>query len=153
MPSNGVYVVRLVPTTISTAITMIQVATPATVMIEIIRAQVSQTTLTASGMMDCALLKKTVTATVTGFTPIPVREKDGAALCVSGASATGTNASAEGTNGNVIHREAVNVLNGWFYLPAADERPTVAPSSFIALTFLTAPTSASYTAEIYFREL
>lgn len=153
MPSNGVYVVRLVPTTISTAITVIQIATPATVMIEIIRAQLSQTTLTASGMMDVALLKKTAAATVTSFTPLPVREKDGAALCVGGTTATGTNASGEGTNGNVIHREAVNVLNGWFYIPAPDERPTVAPSSFIALTFLTAPTSASYTAEIKFREL
>lgn len=153
MAANGVYVARCVPTTFSTAITMIQVATPATTMIEIIRAQVTQTTLTASGMMDVALLKKTGAASVTTFTPIPLREKDSAALCVGGATATGFNASAEGTNGNVLHRESANVLNGWLWIATVEERMTVAPSSFIALTFMTAPTSGSYEAEIVFREL
>lgn len=153
MAANGVYVARCVPTAFTTAITLVQVATPATCVIEILRAQVTQTTLTASGMMDVALLKKTGAATVTSFTAIPWREKDGPALCVGGTTATGFNASAEGTNGNVIHRESANVLNGWLFIPSIEERITVAPSSFIALTFLTAPTSGSYEAEIVFREL
>lgn len=153
MAANGTYTVRLVPTSISTAITVIQIATPATTMIEILRAQVTQNNLTASGMIDAALLRKSGAATVTSFTPIPLREKDAAALCVGGTTATGVNASGEGTDGNVIHREAANVLNGWLWIPTIEERVTVAPSSFIALKFIVAPAAGQYEAEIVFREL
>ena len=99
------------------------------------------------------LIRKSVAATVTSFTPIVLRATDAAADAVGGTAATGTDASAEGTDGDIVHLDSFNILNGWFYVPVPEERITVAPSGIIALKFPIAPAAMDIFAGIVWREI
>ena len=140
MPSGSYSVVRSNVTT-TTAITTIQVATPAGTAIDIIRAwggQSSSTTSTATGL---GLIKKSAAATVTSRTPDPLMANMQASKCVGGASATGITATAEGTDAtNYLWHEGFNIVgNGVLYLPVPEERINVSPSGFIGLKHSVAP--------------
>lgn len=152
MTSKGVYVVNLRNVSISTAITIAQIKAGATTPLELIRAQLSQRGSTTSAQERIAIVRKTVAATVTTFTPLLLDPGDTAAQAVGGASATGTQASGEGTDGDFLVDEGFNVLNGWLWLPTPEERIWVPATGIIALKFPTAPAAQNWFAELYFRE-
>lgn len=154
MSTGRVYVVNLIATSVSGAITLVQLKAGSEAGLEIIRASIAQSGSTTSAQQRVQLLRKSAAATVTSFTPVPANPNDAAAKAVGGTSATGTNASAEGTDGDVLVADVFNVLNGWLYLPVPEERPAVAPGGIIALKFPAAPGAALIvTAQIVFREL
>lgn len=144
----GIYVARLDATVVSTARTLVQVNAPATAVLEILKAWVTQTLSEVSTQEEIRLKRVTTAGTGSAFTPILLRPGDAAA----GATAT-NNHTAEGTIGDVIIREGFNILNGWIYLPVPEERIIVAPSGRIALEFPVAPASATWTAGIIWREI
>lgn len=141
VPSGGYSVVRL-NTSTTTAITVIQVATPAACAIDITRASGGQSSSTTSAATALGLIRKTAAASVTSRTPDVLVNGMQASKCVGGASATGINASAEGTDAtNYLWHEGFNLVgNGVLYLPVPEERITVQASSFIGLKFSVAPT-------------
>lgn len=140
-PSGSYTVVRLNVST-TTAITVIQVATPANVAIDIVRASASQSSSTTSTATAVGLIKKTAAATVTLRNPDPLTDGMQASKCVGGTAATGITASVEGTDAtNYLWSEGFNIVgNGVLYLPMPEERIGVGPSEFIGLKHSVAPT-------------
>jgi hypothetical protein len=142
---------------ISTAITAVQYKAGTNGPGEILRASISQGSVTTSGQPAQALLRKTAAATVTtgvaGTTVVkqnPINPTTDATLSTSG---TGITASAEGTNGEQFISDGANDANGYVYLPAQEERPLVPISGIVGLTYLTAPQAATRYARIAWREL
>jgi hypothetical protein len=139
--SSGTYSVVRLNVATTTAITVIQVATPANVVIEPVRAWGGQSSSTTSAATALGLIKKTAAATVTARTPDPGTDGMRASLCVGGTAATGITATAEGTDAaNYLWSESFNIVgNGVLYLPIPEERIGVGPSEFIGLKHSVAP--------------
>lgn len=142
---------------ISTAITALQLKPGTNGPCEVLRAAITQSTSTTSTQLAAGVIRKsgaaTVTAAVAGTTlkkHNPISPTSDASL---GTSATGITASAEGTNSDLTIQRGLNVLNGWEYLPTPEERLVVPQSGFLAVTFLSAPPSATWFADLTFREL
>jgi len=121
-----IYTVRLAPTAITAAKTLIQIKTGAA-RIEIVKARVYQVTKLTSELLNLQLIQYTAAptfATVTSYTPDP-NPSDPAALAVGGTTATGVNATAEPSGGTAVVKEETdwNILNGeWLYLPVPEDR-------------------------------
>jgi hypothetical protein len=151
MASGYVYSVSNGGVAISTSITILQIKAGNTPL-ELLRVTLTQQTSTTSAMDEVAILRKTAAATVTSVTPKPFNSNDPVSLAVGGATATGVTATAEGTDGNVLHAEAFNVLNGWTWLPTPEERIWVPSTGIIAVKFQVNPASATYYCTAVFRE-
>jgi hypothetical protein len=142
MPSPaGAYTVVRSNVATTTAITVIQLTSVASVMAEITRAyggQGSSTTSTATGL---GLIRKTAAATVTSRTPDPLMTGMAASKCVGGASATGITATAEGTDAaNYSWHEGLNIVGGGaLYLPPPEERIALIGAQSIGLKHSVAP--------------
>jgi hypothetical protein len=142
---------------ISTAITALQLKAGVNGPIEILRVALTQSTSTTSAQVQAGLIRKSAAATVTTATAgthllkgNPINPTSDASLTTT---ATGITASAEGTNGELTITRGFNILNGWEWLPTPEERVWVPQGGIIALTFLSAPPSATWLAQIHFREL
>lgn len=147
--ARGMYTVHGDAQTVSTAITILEVAAPATAILKIYRAWVEQSSVTTSTATRIRLLRKTGTITGTATPPTPT--------AVDASAASGVTvkwiATVEGTDGNVLIEEAFNYLNGWVWLPVPEERIIVPPSGIIALKFPAAPTSAAWTFGFDYEEI
>lgn len=149
---RGVYIVRATIATVTAAKTLIQIKAGAATALDIIRAGFSIDS-TISDEAVAQMVRKSVAATVTAFTPIKYNEDSPAADAVGSTSGTGVNASAEGTDGDVLPEEAFNSLNNWMTVWVPDERIRVQPGGIIALKHALAITSAQVRAFIVIGEL
>jgi hypothetical protein len=142
---------------ISTAITAVQYKVGVNGPGEILRASLSQGSTAISAQLAASLLRKTAAATVTtgvaGTTVVKQNPLNATTDASLGTAATGITATAEGTNGEQFISDGQNDLNGYIYLPAQEERPLVPINGIVALTYLTAPQSATRYARIAWREL
>lgn len=142
---------------ISTAISALQLKPGTNGPVELLRASFTQSTSTTSTQLAAGVIRKSAAATVTLAVAGTHLKKMNPAAPTSDASlgttATGITASAEGTNSDLTIQRGLNILNGWEWLPTAEERMIVPQSGFVALTFLSAPPSATWFAELAFREL
>jgi hypothetical protein len=138
---SGVYNVTRNRVATTTAITVIQVATPTTAAIEVTRASGSQSSSTTSTATALSLLMKTGAATVTSATPsLMGTTATQASKCVGGVALTGITATAEGTDGTVLWEEGFNIVgNGALYLPVPEARPMIGVSKFVGLKHFVAP--------------
>src|SRR5262245_16076600 len=117
MNMGNIYVVRLSPTALTTAKTLIQIKAGNAPLLPI-KARIYQITKTTSELLALQWLRKSAAATVTSFTPLKARTGDEASLAVGGTSATGVNATAEGTDSDILDEDVWNVLNAsWFDVP------------------------------------
>lgn len=154
--SSRVYCVELTRVSVTAAITLIQIKAAASVPLQILRAEVNQSSSTTSTQQPVQLNRKSAAATVTAFTPIlqgPVNT-DPAASAVGGTSATGTNASAEGTDTTIVRQGVFNYLQGWLYLPTPKEYLFVDGGGIVGLKLPVAPGAAvTLTADVVLEEL
>ncbi len=151
--ASRVYTISMTRVSVTVAITIIQLATGATVPAQIIRAVIGQTASTTSTQQAVQINRKSAAATVTSFTPkINGPVTDPAASAVGGTALTGTNASAEGTDTNIIRQDVFNFLNGWLFLPTPKEYIFVDAAAFLGLKFPVTPT-LTCTADLVFEEL
>lgn len=143
--------------TVSTAITLLQVATHATRPVEVLRASLTQRGSATSVQEKIALIRKsaaaTVTAAVVGTHLLKLNPNDQSPSLQLGTALTGIVATVEGTNTDLTLEEGFNVLSGWLYLPVPEERISIPPAAFFAMTFITAPAAQSWYPEIVMREL
>lgn len=154
MNYSGVYSVLLPDVAVSTAITLIQVKAGADTSLEIIRAWCSQENTDTSDQQEIQIVRKTAAATVTSFTPILLSPNYGAAKAVGGTAATGHTATVEGTDGDIVYRDAFNLINGWLYVPTPEERIKLAGGDTIGLKLTAAPgASTNFTAGVIFGEI
>jgi len=152
--ASRVYTVSMTRVSVTSAITLIQIVAGATVPLQILRAEIGQTSSTTSTMQAVQINRKSAAATVTSFTPIKNGPTtDPAASAVGGTSATGTNASAEGTDSNIIRQSVFNYLNGWIFLPSPKEWIFVDATGIIGLKFPTSAGTATITADVVIEEL
>ena len=139
---HGPYVVNLVNTSVSAAITLVQIKASSSQPLQLIEARCTQSGSTTSAMQRIQILRKTAAATVTSTTPLLEVATVPAAGAAGGASATGVNASAEGTDGDILVDWDFNVLQGFLWQPVLEDRIWVPVSGIIALKFPGAPGSA-----------
>lgn len=142
------YTVRLAPTAITAAKTLIQIK-PVTATIQVIRVKIHQITKTTSEMLDIQQSRYTgafTAATVTSATPIlKGGSSDPASLAVGGTSATGVNATAEPSGGTqtIFDEDVWNVLNGvWIDLPIPEDRAMFSTAELFTLKLNTAPAAS-----------
>lgn len=131
---------------VSTAITILELTAPATRALEVLEVWVDFAT-TSSAAQRVAILRKTAGITGTSVTP--------QAMTASSVASTGKRtATAEGTDGALLYQRAVNVLNGFYWLPVPEQRIVVPPSGIVAIKFPAAPGSAvNVTAGLVFAEI
>lgn len=150
------YAVQAQLTTVTTAKTLAQIKAGAASPLYIDYISVEGQSDVADAM-EILLLRKSVAATVTAFTPTPLNESAGTeqvALAVGGTAATGTNASAEGTDGDILDRWSVSVQAGgglqiWF----PEGQIMVGAGAIIALKLNNTITSATLTVTVHFSEV
>lgn len=142
MAEGYVYTVRLAPTAITAAKTLIQVKAGATGL-DIIRARIYQVTKVQGENLAVQMLRKSAAATVTSATPLKTNAGDPASLAVGSTSATGVNASAEGTDTDILDEDVWNVIGGgWFEYPIPEDRIRVPQAGIFGFKLNTAPAAS-----------
>jgi hypothetical protein len=104
--------------------------------------------VTATAVNNLNITHKRLPATVTAgsggtsVTPVPLRSTNAAATVTAHCNDT-TQATTSGTAA-ILAAHAVNVINGYLYLPPEADRPVIAPSQAFVLSLNSAPASGSY---------
>lgn len=155
MASGRVYRLQIVSLTALTAVPFAQLATPATQAIELIGVELSQETSEVSQQEIVTLTRRSTASTLpTSTTPIALNHGDPASRLTGSTTTNAAGiASVTGTIGNVLWARSFNVLNGLEFWWPEIMRPTVDPSGFVTLQFLTAPAANTWSGSLYFREL
>lgn len=139
-----------------TGVPFAQLATPATISIEIIAIELGQETSETSQQEILTLTHRSTASTLpTSTTPVPTlwRATVINSLLVGSTTTNATGiASVTGTLVDTIQLPPFNVLNGFLWYPPSDMRIVVAPSRFLTLQFKTAPAANTWSGMIYFRE-
>lgn len=143
---------------VTTAISILQLKAGVNGPIEILRAAMTQSGLTASEQRAATLIRKTAAATVTAASAgthlvknNPLNPTSDASL---GTAATGHTATVEGTDGEQTSAlRGFNVLNGYEWISTPAERIIVPQGGIIAIKILSAPSGGTWYPEIVFREL
>lgn len=140
-----------------TATPFAQLATPATVSIEILGIELGQeASETAQQEMLTLIHRSTASTLPTSTTPINLAFRATAVASLLAGSTT-TNATGiatvTGTAVDTIQLPAFDVRAGFLWYPPVEMRPTLGPSRFLTMQFKTAPAAATWSGGIYFREL
>jgi hypothetical protein len=150
---HGPYVVNFTNTAVTAAITLIQIKAGATNPLQLIEVRFSQSSSTTSAQQRIQIAKQTAAGTVTSFTPLLENPSDGAANAAGGTSATGVNCSSEGTYTDIYLEWDFNVLTGFLWQPALEDRIWVPAAGIIGIRFPTAPgSSTTYDGQAKFLE-
>lgn len=122
---------------------------------DILRGWVSQSASVTSAQAPIQLVRKSAAGDVAPFTPLHVGSTgDPASSMVASSSGCGTftSTAAFGTDGDIIVRDAFNVLNGWLYLPVPEERIFITGGGIVATRFPIAVASETWEAGLIWRE-
>ena len=151
------YVLPIAALTALTAVPFAQLATPATVGIEIIAIELGQETSETSQQEILTLIHRSTASTLpTSTTPINLSMRATAiASLLTGSTTTNATgiATVTGTAVDTLQLPPFNVLNGFLWYPPVEMRVKLAPSRFLTLQFKTAPAANTWSGAIYFREL
>ena len=156
MPYGDVYELRH-SASVSTAITVMQIASGTITPALILSANASQRGSTVSAQEELSFVRKsagaTVTTAVVGTHLFKLRPGDPTPNLLLGTTTTGVIASGEGTDTDICYRSSFNVLNGWVYLPVPEERIFMAAAAFLGLKYSTAPATQNWSWNISIMEL
>lgn len=151
-----VYTMPITSLTGLTGVPFVQLATPATVGIEILAIELGQETSEVSQQEIITLTRRSTASTLpTSTTPVPLPHNQALSLLTG---STTTNAIGIATvTGTLIDtplRLPFNVLNGLLWTrPESIIRLTLKPLFFLTLQFLTAPAANTWSGQIHFAEL
>jgi hypothetical protein len=149
MYQGGKYIVNLDATVISTARTWLEVTAPASKLLILIEAWLTQEVSETSQQEAVQFIRKSAAGTGTAFTPLRMEPGD-----VAAGFTARVNCTAEGTLGDLIGpRQGFNALSGWFYAPLPESRIVVPPSGILGIRFPVAPASATWSGGAVFAEL
>lgn len=119
------------------AVTALQVVAGAAMPIIIMKVWVTQRLSATSTQVGVQLRRKTAAATVTAAVlNTDIRRLDpgdSGSVVQLGTALSGYTATAEGTDGEILAEEGFNILNGWYYEPQPELRPTVPGGGIVAL--------------------
>lgn len=157
MASNRTFYLPIDGLASLTATPFAQLATPATVGIEILGIELGQEASEVSQQEMITLSHRSTASTLpTATTPEPASFRATAQVSLltgsTTSNATGI-ATVTGTQVDTIFLPSFNVLNSFFWYPPEEMRPTLAPSRFLTLEFHTAPAANTWSGGIWFREM
>ncbi len=121
-------------TAYTAARSVLEVTADTTHILRLLRAHISNESSTTSEQLEARILRKTAAGTGTSRTPLDL---SGAGSTFGGTARS--NMTAEGTPGDILWREAWNVLNGWSWSAVDDDEIIVPPGGIIALDLPNAP--------------
>lgn len=129
------------------------ITAPATGVIEILSASVTDENNTTNQQLECTLQRVTTLGTPTGTAVTAAKHEtlDGA----SAATVVGNVTASEPTytaNTDIGH-EGFPSLSGWFFQPVPEERPIIPPSATMGLRCISTPTSQDSQVRITYREI
>jgi hypothetical protein len=151
--AHGPYVVNFTNTAVTAAITLIQIKAAAAQPLQLIEVRFSQSSSTTSAQQRIQIARLSAASTVTSFTPLLENTIDPAAGAAGGTSATGVNASSEGTYGDILAEWDFNVLTGFLWQPALEDRIWVPGGGILGIRFPAAPgASTTYDGQAKFLE-
>lgn len=152
---TDIFVLPISGLTALTAVPFAQLATPATVAIEILAIELGQEASETSQQEILTLIHRSTASTLpTLTTPINLAMRAAAiASLLTGSTTTNATgiATVTGTAVDTLQLPPFNVLNGFLWVPPT--KLTLAPSRFLTLQFKTAPAASTWSGGIYFREL
>lgn len=154
---TAVYVLPIAGLTSLTAVPFAQLATPATVSIEILGIELGQEASEVAQQEMLTLVHRSTASTLpTSTTPIPLAFR-ATAVASSLTGSTTTNATGiatvTGTAVDTIQLPSFDVRGGFLWYPPHEMRPTLGPSRFLTLQFKTAPAALTWSGGIFYREL
>jgi hypothetical protein len=114
-----------------------------------------QVTATAVGNLKLSLnrLPATVTAGSGGTTPSPEPLSPNDTAATITAQANDTTQATTGGTAQTLFADAINVINGYLFLPPAEDRPIVAPSQAFIVSLDSAPGAQTWSGTIVVEEL
>lgn len=152
---RGVYVVRDTITGVTAAKVLLYLATPATMVIEILSAKITCQDEDTSEQIFATLGR--ATGTVGGgdaLTPKPTEESSAASAVTAKGGNTAITGMTQDTDSDAIHSGGANKLAGWDYVPLPEEREVIKPSDFVTFETIDAiANSCDLTVEIRYREI
>lgn len=150
--SRGEYFLPISALSSLTGVPFAQLATPATVGIEILEIALGQETSEVSQQEVLQLNRRTTASTLpTATTPLKSDPNDQASKLTGSTTTNATGiASVSGTTGDILILPPWNVLNGFLWRPPLFYY--VPPSAFIVLEFKTAPAANTFSGYIAYRE-
>lgn len=149
---RGVYTAEAEITGVTAAVTLIYLTAPATAAVEIISASVTNSSNETNEQLECSLKRVTTAGSPAGTANTPAKHENGDQAA---GSTVLTNLTTPPTtySSSLIGHEGFSSLNGYFFTPQVEERPTVAPSGAIGLFLHDAPTSLNLVVRLTFREI
>jgi hypothetical protein len=133
-----VYTTTMNAVSVSTGKTLIRITTPATMVACLLRAWISQNASATSQQARATIHRVTTDGTGTTDTPEKSMPGDPAATVTAAVDFT----AEPTTSGDPVIDEGFNVLNGWLWVPAPEDRLWVPPSARIALRLPNSPSPA-----------
>jgi hypothetical protein len=149
---RGVYTAHIDITGLSSAKTLLYIQAPATAVIEILSAMVTNLDTETSEQLSVGLFHVTTIGSPTGTSVIPEKhEKLDAASMATVLGDLTVEPTTYATN--PIDKQGINNLSGFRYDPLPEERPIIPPSGAMGLRMLVAPNSFNAAVSIVFREI
>lgn len=128
------YTVLMDAISVSAAKDLMRISAPSDAIVVLHEVKVTQDTIETSEQLPIQINRASTDGTGTGATARALEDGSQA----FGGSAV-VNLTADTTPGNILWREAQNILNGWHYLPTPESRPVISPSGRIVVRLDAAP--------------
>lgn len=150
---RGVYTIEGRFTGASGAKTLLYLESPATAVVEVLSANLTNMDNDTSEQLEAGLFRVTNKGSVagSGINPYKHESGDAASSCIGL-----VNCTVEPTtyNSGALDRQGFNNLAGYRYDPIPEERPTIPPTGAIGLRLINnATTTFTATVQIVFREI
>lgn len=150
---RGVYEAVIKISGLTTARTLAYITTPATAVVEIIGASVTNASNETNEQMECALQRIGTLGTPTATTLTPSKDEAGDQAAASTVKGNVTASEPTYTANTELGYEGAPSLGGWVFEPGAMERPIIAPSTSMGLRLLQTITSVDAVVRVRFREI
>lgn len=150
---RGVYTAKIKIATLAASKTLLLLTAPATAVVEIIGARITNSSNTTNQQLECRFRRVTTFSPAAGTSVTPAKEENGDQ---ASASTVLGNLSAEPgayTANADVGDMGWSSLGGYFFQPMPEERPTIPPSGSIGLFMDTAPTAMDTEVEVTYREI
>lgn len=144
------YVAIMDASSVSAAGDLIEIAAPSDAVVRILGAIFTQEASETSEQLDFSISRATTSGSGgSSVTPVALEASDAA----FGGTVERNNSTPAGTL-TTIHKEAVNMLTGWYYQPIPEAMIHIAPSGIVVFRIDTAP-GASLTMDgtVWFEEI
>jgi hypothetical protein len=150
---RGVYEAVYKISGVAAAKTLAYLTAPATAIVEILGASVTDASNETNEQLDCFIKKIGTLGTPTATSLTPSKTEDGDQAAGSTVKANVTASEPTYTSNTEVGWEGASSLSGWFYDPIPEERKYVPPGGSVGIYLNQAITAADLVVRLRFREV